>query len=223
MLIASPMATPILSQRCHGTAGNRNTAAERLPFTTNHGNAVPGSDAVMIAAGTPSSSSGDADLTAVRAALGSFAPHLDAGATVVMKSTVPVGTADRVKAEIEKVLEERGKAVEFDVAIPFEAMRERFGRNVESSSPAQGFLSGGVTFCELVPLRAIPFRVVTLIGMGAGPWAIGMASELLSERFGVESLRYALLIGLASNPVGALCYLLAGRSLRKDIEFAAQA
>jgi exodeoxyribonuclease V gamma subunit len=55
--------------------------------------------------------------------------------------------------------------VDFDHRIPFEAMRERFERAIDAASPAQGFLSGGVTFCELVPLRAIPFRVVAIIGL----------------------------------------------------------
>lgn len=78
----------------------RNAIAGRLSFTTEYGDVVPGSDAVMIAVGTPSAPNGDADLTAVRGALGSLAPHLDAGATVVMKSTVPVGTTRDVRDEI---------------------------------------------------------------------------------------------------------------------------
>ncbi len=79
----------------------RNAVAGRLSFTTDYGGVVPGSDAVMIAVGTPSLPNGDADLTAVRAALGSLAPHLDAGATVVMKSTVPVGTTRDVRDAIQ--------------------------------------------------------------------------------------------------------------------------
>ncbi len=81
----------------------RNAVAGRLSFSTDYSGAVPGSDAVMIAVGTPSSSNGDADLTAVRAALGSFAPYLDAGATVVMKSTVPVGTTRDVRDAIQSL------------------------------------------------------------------------------------------------------------------------
>ncbi len=81
----------------------RNAVAGRLSFSTDYAGAVPGSDAVMIAVGTPSSSNGDADLTAVRAALGSFAPYLDAGATVVMKSTVPVGTTRDVRDAIQSL------------------------------------------------------------------------------------------------------------------------
>jgi exodeoxyribonuclease V gamma subunit len=53
----------------------------------------------------------------------------------------------------------------FEERIPFEAIRERVGDGLESSPAPQAFLAGGVTFCELVPLRAIPFRVVAILGM----------------------------------------------------------
>jgi exodeoxyribonuclease V gamma subunit len=54
---------------------------------------------------------------------------------------------------------------QFDHPIPFEAIRERVCHAIESMPSVQPFLSGGVTFCELVPLRAIPFRVIVLVGM----------------------------------------------------------
>ncbi|MBW2497283.1 MAG: exodeoxyribonuclease V subunit gamma [Deltaproteobacteria bacterium] len=72
-------------------------------------------------------------------------------------------------AALRKALLETAEAAEaagFDAAIPFEAIRERIRRALESTRPAQGFLSGGVTFCELVPLRAIPFRVIAIVGLG---------------------------------------------------------
>jgi len=53
----------------------------------------------------------------------------------------------------------------FDQPIPFEAMRERVCRVLEATPPAQGFLAGGVTFCEFVVLRAIPFRVIAMVGL----------------------------------------------------------
>lgn len=57
-------------------------------------------------------------------------------------------------------------ASDFGLSIPFEAIRERVVEGIESTHAAQPFLSGGVTFCELVPLRAIPFRVIAILGMG---------------------------------------------------------
>jgi exodeoxyribonuclease V gamma subunit len=62
-------------------------------------------------------------------------------------------------------LADSSKTAGFDRAIPFEAIRESLGFAIESSPAAQPFLSGGVTFCELVPLRAIPFRVIVILGM----------------------------------------------------------
>lgn len=57
------------------------------------------------------------------------------------------------------------QTVGFDRPIPFEAMRERFEQAIAASPPAQAFLAGGVTFCELVPLRAIPFRLIAIVGL----------------------------------------------------------
>ncbi len=54
---------------------------------------------------------------------------------------------------------------DFGERIPFEAIRERVLEAIESTSSGQAFLSGGVTFCELVPLRAIPFRVIAILGL----------------------------------------------------------
>ncbi|HIF92847.1 MAG TPA: exodeoxyribonuclease V subunit gamma [Myxococcales bacterium] len=67
--------------------------------------------------------------------------------------------------EVLTDLVDSSESAAFDLAIPFEAVRERLGAAIESAPAAQPFLSGGVTFCELVPLRAIPFRVVVILGM----------------------------------------------------------
>ena len=60
---------------------------------------------------------------------------------------------------------EAAAAAGFDRPIPFEAIRERVADALESNPAPQAFLAGGVTFCELVPLRAIPFRVVVILGL----------------------------------------------------------
>ena len=72
-------------------------------------------------------------------------------------------------AAIRAILFETRTAAEaagFDSPVRFEAVRERVLGALEAAPPAQGFLSGGVTFCELVPLRAIPFRVIAILGLG---------------------------------------------------------
>jgi len=74
----------------------RNTSASRLSFTTSYKEAIPDAEAVFIAVGTPSSETGEADLSHVHSAVEAMAPLLGDEATVVMKSTVPVGTTRTV-------------------------------------------------------------------------------------------------------------------------------
>ncbi|MGH8216608.1 MAG: UDP-glucose 6-dehydrogenase, partial [Rhodanobacteraceae bacterium] len=78
----------------------RNHAAGRLKFTTDAATAVAHGDAIFIAVGTPPDEDGSADLQYVRAVARSIGQRLDRYAVIVDKSTVPVGTADRVRAEI---------------------------------------------------------------------------------------------------------------------------
>lgn len=73
-----------------------------LEFTTDYAKAIPDSDVVIIAVGTPSAPDGNADLTYVKKAAESLAPHLKEGAVVAIKSTVPPGTLDVVRPIIEK-------------------------------------------------------------------------------------------------------------------------
>jgi UDPglucose 6-dehydrogenase len=75
-----------------GEIVERTVLAGRLLFSTNHAEAVPDSDVVFIAVGTPAGDDGSVDLTQVRSAIEQMAPHLAPDATVIMKSTVPVGT-----------------------------------------------------------------------------------------------------------------------------------
>lgn len=78
----------------------RNAAAGRLAFTTDYATAVPTADTVFIAVGTPSSPTGKADLSQVMTAADSLAKVLEPNTTVVVKSTVPVGTTSEVGARI---------------------------------------------------------------------------------------------------------------------------
>jgi UDPglucose 6-dehydrogenase len=78
----------------------RNATQGRLVYTTNLAEAVPGSAAVFIAVGTPSRDDGSADLSYVIEAARSIGRALDGYAVIVTKSTVPVGTADKVRAAV---------------------------------------------------------------------------------------------------------------------------
>ncbi len=74
----------------------RNSKAGRLKFSTDYSQAIPGSRCVFICVGTPQSEDGSADLSYVQSACEAMAPHLDEGAIVIVKSTVPVGTNRKV-------------------------------------------------------------------------------------------------------------------------------
>ncbi|MEX0856292.1 MAG: UDP-glucose/GDP-mannose dehydrogenase family protein [Gemmatimonadota bacterium] len=79
----------------------RNLREGRLTFTTEIRGAVRGADVIFIAVGTPEMEDGSADLQHVLAVARSIGDHIDGEAIVVTKSTVPVGTAQRVRTEIE--------------------------------------------------------------------------------------------------------------------------
>ena len=79
-----------------------NAKAKRLSFTTSIKDAVHASDTIFIAVGTPQDEDGSADLTHVLAVARAIGENMNGPKVVVDKSTVPVGTADLVKREIEK-------------------------------------------------------------------------------------------------------------------------
>jgi UDPglucose 6-dehydrogenase len=93
----------------------------RLSFTTDTGEAVRQSLVIFIAVGTPPRGDGSADLSAVEAVAEAIARHMNGYKVIVTKSTVPVGTGDRVRAIIGKSQTER---VNFDVASNPEFLRE---------------------------------------------------------------------------------------------------
>ena len=99
--------------------GNRRLG--RLHFTADYGTAVPHSDLVFIAVGTPSrADDGCADLRYVHQAAAETARHLQGSTVVVMKSTVPVGTAEEVRGIIRAAAPE----ADFDMAANPEFLRQ---------------------------------------------------------------------------------------------------
>jgi UDPglucose 6-dehydrogenase len=78
----------------------RNQREGRLAFTTDVGAAIEGADVVFIAVGTPPGEDGSADLQHVLAVARTIGQHMNRSKVVITKSTVPVGTAERVRAEI---------------------------------------------------------------------------------------------------------------------------
>ncbi len=102
----------------------RNVQKERLFFKTNLSEVVNESDAIFIAVGTPPDEDGSADLKYVLAVAREIGKNLDNYTVVVTKSTVPVGTAKKVKAAIQEELDKRAVKVEFDVASNPEFLKE---------------------------------------------------------------------------------------------------
>jgi UDPglucose 6-dehydrogenase len=102
----------------------RNIAAGRLSFTTDAAEGVKHGLFQFIAVGTPPDEDGSADLKYVLAVAESIGRNLSEYRAVVTKSTVPVGTADKVKAKIEATLKSRGVQIEFDVVSNPEFLKE---------------------------------------------------------------------------------------------------
>jgi len=101
-----------------------NHAAGRLRFTTDAAAGIAHGDIVFIAVGTPPDEDGSADLKYVLAVARTIGQHLQKPVVVVDKSTVPVGTADKVRAAIAAVLAERGVEIAFDVVSNPEFLKE---------------------------------------------------------------------------------------------------
>ncbi|RTL50427.1 MAG: UDP-glucose/GDP-mannose dehydrogenase family protein [Rhodocyclaceae bacterium] len=102
----------------------KNVAAGRLRFTTNVEEAVAHGAIQFIAVGTPPDEDGSADLQYVVAAARNIGKHMTDYKVVVDKSTVPVGTADKVRAAIADELSKRGAATPFSVVSNPEFLKE---------------------------------------------------------------------------------------------------
>ncbi len=102
-----------------------NYAEGRLKFTTSLKEAVQDADVHFIAVGTPPGEDGSADLQYVLAVAAELGQHMVKPYNVVVdKSTVPVGTADKVRATVQAELEKRGSDIEFDVVSNPEFLKE---------------------------------------------------------------------------------------------------
>lgn len=101
-----------------------NYEAGRLTFSSDLATAMQDAEVIFIAVGTPPNEDGSADLSYVLAVATSIGEKLQHPIVVVDKSTVPVGTADKVREKIQAELDARGAAIEFDVISNPEFLRE---------------------------------------------------------------------------------------------------
>src|SRR5690606_11455951 len=102
----------------------RNVANKTLLFHTRLKDCLDGCDMAFIAVGTPMGDDGSADLQYVLQVATEIGQNMQHPLIVVDKSTVPVGTADKVKATIQKELDKRGLTISFDVVSNPEFLKE---------------------------------------------------------------------------------------------------
>ncbi|MDH3645240.1 MAG: UDP-glucose/GDP-mannose dehydrogenase family protein [Gammaproteobacteria bacterium] len=114
-----PIHEPGLAELVH-----RNAESGRLSFSSDAAAGVDHGLFQFIAVGTPPDEDGSADLQHVLAVARTIGEHMSEYRIIVDKSTVPVGTADKVNSEVTKVLAERGREIDFDVVSNPEFLRE---------------------------------------------------------------------------------------------------
>ncbi len=113
--IYEPGLTPLVQE---------NYNAGRLSFTTVAEEGIQHGKLVFIAVGTPPDENGSADLQYVLKVAETIATHMQEYKVVINKSTVPVGTADKVQAKILEVLQQRNETIAFDVVSNPEFLKE---------------------------------------------------------------------------------------------------
>jgi UDPglucose 6-dehydrogenase len=96
----------------------------RLAFTTDAPAAIAGAEVIFIAVGTPPDEDGSADLRHVLKVAETIGDHLSGPAIIANKSTVPVGTADKVRETIRSRLDARGASIDFEVVSNPEFLKE---------------------------------------------------------------------------------------------------
>lgn len=106
------------------TLVNDSVAAGRLRFTTDAAEAIEHGMLQFIAVGTPPDEDGSADLKYVLKVAQTIGEHMNDYRLVITKSTVPVGTSDKVREQLGQAIRERDVAVEFDVASNPEFLKE---------------------------------------------------------------------------------------------------
>jgi UDPglucose 6-dehydrogenase len=145
----------------------RNIKEERMVFTTDIKEAVEGSLFCFIAVGTPPGEDGSADLQYVLSVARDIGMNMNGYRVIVDKSTVPVGTAEKVRDTIKSALKERGANFEFDVVSNPEFLKE--GAAIEDFMKPDRVVIGtdNVRTAELMKELYSPFmrknyRVITM-------------------------------------------------------------
>ena len=148
-----PIYEPGLEELVH-----KNREQGRIKFTTDIKAGVDHGLFQFIAVGTPPDEDGSADLQYVLSVAASIGEHMQDYRVVIDKSTVPVGTADKVKAKIQSELDKRGAAHDFDVVSNPEFLKE--GAAIEDFMKPDRIIVGtdNVRTAELLKAMYAPFN-----------------------------------------------------------------
>ena len=203
----------------------RNAAVGRLQFTTDAAAAVAHGTMQFIGVGTPPGEDGSADMTHVLAAAQAIGRHMTDYKVIVDKSTVPVGTADRVRLTVENALKERGVELPFAVVSNPEFLKEgaavddfmRPDRIIVGADDERATLLMRAVYAPfmrnhdkliLMDLRSAEFTKYAANAMLATRISFMNELALLAERVGadIESVRK----GIGSDPRIGTQFLYAG-------------
>jgi UDPglucose 6-dehydrogenase len=164
----------------------RNREAGRLRFTTDVAASVAHGELQMLAVGTPSGEDGSADLQHVLAAARAIGRHMESWKAICTKSTVPVGTADKIRAAVAEELEKRKSGVEFAVVSNPEFLKE--GAAVEDFMRPDRIIIGAEDPRSMALLRQLyaPFqrnheRIMTM-GVRSAELTKYAANSMLATR-----------------------------------------
>jgi UDPglucose 6-dehydrogenase len=131
----------------------KNIANGNLNFSTQLSDALPSTEIVFIAVGTPMGDDGSADLQYVLAVASQLGKEMIHDLIVVDKSTVPIGTADKVKATIQKELDQRDSSLNFQVVSNPEFLKE--GAAIEDFMKPDRVVIGAEDEIAFVKMRTL--------------------------------------------------------------------
>ncbi len=164
----------------------RNSDGGRLLFTTDAEKGVNHAEIIFIAVGTPENADGSADLQYVLSVAKTIGIYLNEYKVVVDKSTVPVGTGDKVESVIQGCLKDRGIDIEFDVVSNPEFLKE--------GAAIQDFIKP-----DRVVIGADYGRAAHIMRDLYGPFQLSRDRMLIMDRKSAELTKYAANVMLATK------------------------
>ena len=175
----------------------RNVEAGRLHFTTDLTSCLDDVEVVFSAVGTPPDEDGSADLKYVLAVARTFGRHIKKYTILVTKSTVPVGTAQKVKAVIQEELDKRGEKVAFEVASNPEFLKE--------GAAVKDFMTP-----DRVVVGTESIRACKIMSRLYKPFMLSGERMIFTDRPSAEMIKYAANSMLATrisfmNDIANLC------------------